>query len=387
MSQDPHQTTAYGTDVYIRLRAEIDRMPIGYPQTESGVEISLLRRLFTPLEASIALHLGMLPEPVKRIHRRVKKDLSISPAELEDHLFEMFRKGAITMDSTGGPKKRKYSLSQLAIGMFEFQVDRLNADFARDFEEYIEKDFRDAFLHGDTPQMRTIPVGSVLESRLNVAPYSDVRKIVAGAREPIVVQNCVCRQSNDVIGDPCAHSEIRETCFVFGDSGRTVLERGCGRQIDRKEALRLLDRAEEAGFILQPQNSRSPEFICCCCGDCCHVLRALKKLPHPADHFHSPCLAELDPEACRGCGKCVKRCGMEAIRMDGKLAVIDTGRCLGCGACIVSCPHGAIRLVEKKKRKPVPFNQTTLYVRILRERFGFGGLLRLAGRLLSGRRV
>ncbi|HSV96458.1 MAG TPA: 4Fe-4S binding protein [Spirochaetota bacterium] len=386
MSQNQYDPTAPRSDVYTRLREAIDRMPIGFPPARSGVEISLLRRLFTPLQASIALHLGMLPEPVARIHRRAGRDIPISMRSLEEHLYEMFRKGAISMDASGGPGKRRYSLSQLAIGMFEFQVDRISADFARDFEAYIENDFHDAFFHSDTPQMRTIPVARAIESRLNVAPYNDVRKIVAGAGEPVVVQNCVCRQSNDVLGKPCSHSEIRETCFVFGESGRTVLERGSGRRIEKQEALRLLDRAEEAGFILQPQNSRSPEFICCCCGDCCHVLRALKKLPRPAEHFHSPCVVVVDIEGCRGCGKCVKRCGMEAIRMDGKLAVIDAGRCLGCGACLSVCPHSALELIVKKKLKPVPFTQTTLYVRILRERFGVSGLLRLAARLASGRK-
>ena len=387
MSIKPGPSPSSGDDVYVRLREAIDRMPIGYPSTGSGVEIRLLRRLFSPVEASIAVHLGMLPENVSRIYRRVKKELPVSRRSLEEHLFVMFRKGAISMDAGRGPGKRKYSLSQLAIGMFEYQVDRIDADFARDFETYIADDFRRAFFNSKTPQMRTIPIGSAIESRLSVAPYNDVRKILGAAHEPIVVQNCVCRQSNDVLGESCAHSDIRETCFVFGDAARTVLERGSGRLIERSEALRLLDRAEEAGFIIQPQNSRSPQFICCCCGDCCHVLRALKKLTDPAEHFHSICRAAVHPDACRGCAKCVKRCGMEAIRMQGKLAVIDPGRCLGCGACVPACPHSAIELIAKERTKPVPLTQTSLYVRILRDRFGLGGLLRLAARLVTGRRL
>ncbi len=387
MSLNLPQPNASQRDVYDRLREAIDHMPIGYPRTETGVEIRLLKSLFTPTEASVAVHLGMLPEPVSRIHRRVKKELTLSLASLEELLYAMFRKGAISMDPGTGTAKRKYSLSQLAIGMFEFQVDRIDADFAGNFETYIEKDFRAAFFHSKTPQMRTIPIGRAIEPRMTIAPYNDVRKIVAAAPEPIVVQNCVCRQSNDVLGEPCTHSEIRETCFVFGDSARTVLERGTGRRIDRQEARLLLDRAEEAGFIIQPQNVRSPEFICCCCGDCCHVLRALKKLPRPSDHFHSLYIAVVDADGCRGCGKCVKRCGMDAIRMEGKLAVIEEGRCLGCGLCVAACPHSAIELTPKNKTKPVPLTQTSLYVRILHERFGTSGLLRLAARLLTGRRL
>lgn len=374
-------------DVYIRLRGAIDRMPIGYPATESGVEIKLLKKLFTPIEARIALALGMLPEPVSRIHRRLKKELIIPREELEERLFAMFRKGAISMDASLGPSRRRYSLSQLAIGMFEYQVDRLNADFAGDFEAYIESDFKDAFFRSATPQLRTVPIGKAVQSELKVAPYNDIRKIISAAPEPIVVQNCVCRQSNDVLGEPCAHSDIRETCFVFGDAGTTVLERGSGRLIERAEAFSILDAAEKAGFVLQPQNSRSPAFICCCCSDCCHVLRALKRLPRPVEHFSASYVAAIDVGTCNGCGRCVVRCGMEAISIREKLAAVDADRCLGCGACVSSCARKSITLINRAGKTPVPFTQTTLYVRILRERFGVNGLLRIAARLLSGKGV
>lgn len=374
-------------DIYVRLRDAIDRMPIGYPATRSGVEIRLLKKLFTPLEASIALSLGMLPDTVARIHRRLNRQTPLDIKELEGRLFAMFRKGAISMDASRGPADRRYSLSQLAIGMFEYQVDRLSPDFAKNFEAYIDTDFSEAFFRSRTPQMRTIPIGKALRSGLTIAPYNDVRKILASAPEPIVVQNCVCRQSNDVLGEPCVHSDIRETCFVFGNAGLSVLERNSGRRIDRSEAFSILERAEEAGFVLQPQNSRSPDFICCCCGDCCHVLRAYKKLPRPAEHFCAPCIAVFDMERCTGCGRCADRCGMNAIRVDGKSVVLDEWRCLGCGACVGSCTRSAISLRARDKQPTVPLNQTTLYMRILRERFGIRGLLKLAARILTGRKL
>ncbi len=385
MTVHTDSTSPQHEDVYVRLRDAIDRMPIGYPATRSGVEIRLLKKLFTPLEASIALSLGMLPEPVRRIHRRLGKETPLSREELEEHLFAMFRKGAISMDAGRGPGDRRYSLGQLAIGMFEYQVDRLTPDFARDFETYIDTDFRDAFFRSATPQMRTVPIGKAIQSTMNIAPYNDVRKILASAPEPIVVQNCVCRQSNDVLGEPCVHSDIRETCFVFGNAGLSVLERNSGRRIDRSEAYGILERAEEAGFVLQPQNSRSPDFICCCCGDCCHVLRAYKKLPRPAEHFCAPYIAVIDMERCTVCGRCAERCGMNAIRIEEKCAILDEWRCLGCGACVGWCKRAAITLRSRNKQPTVPLNQTTLYARILRERFGIRGLLKLAARLLTGR--
>jgi hypothetical protein len=42
-------------DVYRRLQQHLDRMPVGFPATRSGVEIRILRQLFSPEAAEIAL--------------------------------------------------------------------------------------------------------------------------------------------------------------------------------------------------------------------------------------------------------------------------------------------------------------------------------------------
>jgi hypothetical protein len=39
------------TDVYKRLAQKLDGLPNGYPATEGGVELKLLRNIFTPEEA------------------------------------------------------------------------------------------------------------------------------------------------------------------------------------------------------------------------------------------------------------------------------------------------------------------------------------------------
>ncbi|MBQ9933386.1 MAG: 4Fe-4S binding protein, partial [Ruminiclostridium sp.] len=53
---------------------------------------------------------------------------------------------------------------------------------------------------------------------------------------------------------------------------------------------------------------------------------------------------QIDPELCRGCGKCKNQCPMEAI--EGQIRMphtIDTTKCVKCGACWGTCPFGAIR--------------------------------------------
>ena len=51
----------------------------------------------------------------------------------------------------------------------------------------------------------------------------------------------------------------------------------------------------------------------------------------------------IDPDKCRGCGKCAKNCPANAI--SGKVKTpftIDTEKCIKCGACMENCAFDAI---------------------------------------------
>jgi electron transport complex protein RnfB len=291
-------------EIYRKLRQEINKMPIAFPETNSGVEIRLLKYLFTPEEAEIAVHLNIVPEDLKRIHNRLeKKGITISIDDLEKTLDNMVIKGAILggriFESLKGDKKH-YSLNQLAIGMFESQADRLTPEYARDFFSYFDDQFYKDFYGTKTAQMRTVPISVSLKPQLHVEPYNNIRDYIKNLDDDIVVMNCVCRQARDARGHPCTHSDIRETCFSFGDVARFFLGKGTGRAITSQEALQILDKAEEAGFVLQPENNRKPLFMCCCCRDCCHVLRGFKLHARPADLFHTNYFSKVDPVKCNG---------------------------------------------------------------------------------------
>ncbi len=71
-------------------------------------------------------------------------------------------------------------------------------------------------------------------------------------------------------------------------------------------------------------------------------------LAHVVDHHCPICNGEkphpvIDPEACKGCGKCRRTCPMEAITGAARQAhTIEAEKCINCGACVSSCPFGAI---------------------------------------------
>ena len=52
---------------------------------------------------------------------------------------------------------------------------------------------------------------------------------------------------------------------------------------------------------------------------------------------------EIDPEACKACGLCLKHCPVEAISGEKKVPhVIDQEKCTHCGTCLDKCPFGAV---------------------------------------------
>jgi len=81
--------------IYRELQQHIDEyMPVNYPPTESGVEIRILKHLFIPEEAKLALNLSALPESLQRIHNRVKES-GMSIEELEEKLDVLVEKGEL----------------------------------------------------------------------------------------------------------------------------------------------------------------------------------------------------------------------------------------------------------------------------------------------------
>ena len=54
----------------------------------------------------------------------------------------------------------------------------------------------------------------------------------------------------------------------------------------------------------------------------------------------------INSEKCVGCGKCVRGCGFDALRLVERKAVVDPSVCRACSACVKACPFGAISEVR-----------------------------------------
>lgn len=370
-------------NVYRKLQLELDKMPSGFPATQSGIEIRLLKYLYTPEEAEIVTHLSMMKESSKHLQKRMKKK-GISKSKLDRILNRLDEKGAIFSSIKGN---KKYSKPQFLVGIYELQLGRLTKEFMEYFNQYENEIFYKEIVPYDMPQVRTIPVEKSLTPEHNVGTYDDIRYYVERYDGSIAVMDCICRTGSNLIGEKCKHTDILEVCITFRGTAQRYIGRGNARSIDKKECFEILDKAEAAGLVLQPSNSREPVFICCCCGCCCAALKAIKKFPRPAELYNSNYFAQVNQELCIGCEKCLNRCQMGAITIKDKLSTINLERCIGCGLCVVTCPERAIQLYNTKRRFIPLRNTLYFYIRILYKKYGFWKLLKMGLKLLFRKKI
>jgi H+/Na+-translocating ferredoxin:NAD+ oxidoreductase subunit B len=356
--------------VYPQLARHLDDLPGGYPATESGVELRILQRLFTPQDAALALKLTVIPEPPRVVARRA----GLIEAAAAERLEAMASKGLIfrVTDKNG---RADYMAAQFVVGIWEFQVNRLTPELIEDMEAYIPTLMRTAWKR---PQLRTIPVNRSIRTELPVMTHERAEALLSRHRT-FAVSPCICRRERTMVGQGCDRPQ--ETCLSFGTAAEYMVANHIGRFIDASEALAILHLADKKSLVVQPGHARAANYICLCCGCCCGVLRTLKTYPRPADMVASAFSAHADPSACSGCGVCPERCQMDALSLMDDRVVLDTGRCIGCGLCVTTCPTGALTL----KRKPadqqprIPHNAVTAALAHGRARgkLGMGELIHL----------
>jgi len=372
-------------DVYRRLQKHLDELPVAFPATASGVELRILKRLFTPEEAAVALALSALPETVEKIQHRLP---GRTAEDVERMLDRMVEKGAIFGGRMMAREGRKrYSRAPLVIGMYEAQVDRLTKEMQEDFDQYAREGFASTLLGAKTKQMRTIPVNARFVPDRLVGRYDDARKMIEEGDGPWASRNCVCRQGKDLLGEPCRQTTSRRVCLTIGGAARASVAAGDGQALTREETLALLDQAERDGMVLQPANARDPVFICFCCGCCCGLLQTAKLFPKPAEYLQSNYQAVVDAGLCSECGTCHPRCPMEALSSGDGATAVDLDRCIGCGLCVCTCPTEAVTLRAKAERTVPPKDLKALYGKIMAERFGLLGTAKRIGRALLGRQI
>jgi Pyruvate/2-oxoacid:ferredoxin oxidoreductase delta subunit len=329
------------TDVYRRLAKKLDKLPQGYPSTESGVELEILRKIFSPDDAEMALRLKPFPETAQNAAKR----LGMAEEELRMTLDGMASRGQIVALKANG--SRKYALAPFVVGIFEFQVSRMDRELAELCEAYWPH-FAVALGEKAPAIARVVPVNRHIDAQATVLAYEDTRKMIEGARS-FMVTDCICRKEKALLGKTCHHK--LETCLSFSKEENAY--EGSprdGRTITHDEALAILDESEDEGLVHCTYNfDHGQMFVCNCCSCCCGFISLLTDYHTPHGLVRSNWQAVIDETLCATCGVCAnERCPVEAVEeTDGGDYRVISQRCIGCGVCVVTCPTEAMDLVER----------------------------------------
>jgi Fe-S-cluster-containing hydrogenase component 2 len=326
-------------DIYRQLQQRLDLYSMGFPATASGIEIKILRYLFSEDDARRFLSLTPKLESPQTVADRCGEP----PEKVAAHLDDMAQRGLLFRLKRGASVR--YGAIPFVHGVFEFQVPTLDRELSEMVEHYFEEGFDRNLQNSADYFLRTIPVRKAIDLTHHVASYEDAVEILR-SKEKIVVAECICRKRTELLEQGCG--KPLEACFLFGSMGQYYLDRGMGREVALDEAVAIVARCQAAGLVTQPATSQNPSGMCNCCGDCCGVLHALNKHPKPAEMVFSNYVAQVAVEDCTGCETCVDRCQMNALRLNaGDLIQVDPDRCIGCGLCVTVCPTEALSLVAK----------------------------------------
>ena len=173
---------------------------------------------------------------------------------------------------------------------------------------------------GDGIGMHVIPVESAIPAKSESASIEHLTHWLEKYDGHLSVGYCSCRNARRLFNE--GSGEIQDDCCIgVGDFADYLIETDKGRPITKEEALDILKRSEENGYVHQTTNIDGKDKIfgiCNCDVGVCFALRT-------SQYFNTPNLsasayrAHVDAENCVACGKCVEVCPAGAVKLGQKL--------------------------------------------------------------------
>ncbi len=334
-------------DVYRKLAKVLDTLPNGFPTTDSGVELKLLEKIFTPDQADLFCDLRLQFESAEQIAERTGRPLE----GLEEKLIGMKEQGQVFGVKLGDAWI--FKMVPWAVGIYEFQLPHLDKEFAELNEQFYPSWAKQLF--STTPQvMQTLPVEEEIAVEQEALPYERVSTLIENGQS-FLVNPCICKKEKGLLDSPC--DRPLEVCLAIAPVPGVFEDSPTGRVITKDEAYKLLDECEENALVHLTGNTQEGRFfICNCCRCCCGVLRGINELGVPASTaIHSNYYAEIDQDECIDCGICAEeRCQVNAISASEDAAYhVFKEKCIGCGLCVSACPTDAIKMLRKPEEQVV----------------------------------
>ncbi len=365
------------SSVYSQLTDRLNRFPQGAPASELLYQI--LKMFFTEKEAGLVARLPIKPFTVEKAARIWK----MSPSQTQKILDNLASRAILLDIKKNG--ETSYLLPPPMAGFFEFSLMRIRNDINQKllselFYQYlnVEEDFiRALFTDGQTQLGRVFVNETALsrENALYVLDYERATHIIQTS-DPMGVGICYCRHKMSHVGKDC--NAPKDTCMTFNTSAASLIRHGHSRKVEKSEGLELLQKAYEHNLVQFGENVRQGvNFICNCCGCCCEAMIAAKRFSLMHTIHTTQFIPELNTKACKGCGKCVSACPVEAMSLVSandphkrkkKKAKLDETICLGCGVCVRVCPENALFLTSRTRREITPVDSVYRIVLMAVER-------------------
>ena len=172
--------------------------------------------------------------------------------------------------------------------------------------------------------MHVIPVEQAIPAESESLDIEHLSHWLKKYEGHIGVAVCSCRKQQRIRNEGSGDIEA-EWCIGVGDFADYCRETGKGRDITYEEAMAILKRAEDRGYVHQITNIDGENKIfgiCNCAVGVCNALRTSQLFNTP-NLSRSAYIAESDATKCTACGKCVETCPAGAVRLGQKLCTMD----------------------------------------------------------------
>ena len=311
-----------------------DRIPIklGLEKlTADDPEYWGLAAMCTDEMAEIALKMGVRkPRTLKDMVKLTGKD----EAYLEDILQKMSVNGVVEYNWENPQHEKQYVLPMFVPGSAEFSnmnSDMLekNPELGRFFERMsrlpLEKVTPMVPPGGAGIGMHVIPVEKAISMENNSVSIEHISHWLDKYNGRYAASPCSCRKSRKTFDEGCA-DDPADWCIAVGDMADYVVETNKGgRYITKEEALEILQKAEDNGFVHQITNIDGEDkifAICNCNVNVCYALRTSQLFNTP-NMSRSAYVAHVDKANCVACGRCVEYCPAGAVTLGQKLCKKD----------------------------------------------------------------
>jgi len=168
--------------------------------------------------------------------------------------------------------------------------------------------------------MHVIPVEQAIPAESQSLDIEHLSHWLKKYEGHIGVSVCSCRKQQRIRNEGCGDIEA-DWCIGVGDFADYCRETNHGHDITYEEAIEILKKAEDKGYVHQITNIDGENKIfgiCNCAVGVCNALRTSQLFNTP-NLSASAYTAKVDVDKCVACGKCVETCPASAVRLGQRL--------------------------------------------------------------------